>query len=493
MLALYPPAELAARLAVDDGLEPADIHLTVCYTGSAADVDAGALNEVAGKLAASTGPLTGTISGHARFTGGDSDVIVALADSAALETLRAAALDKLAEAGIDFPRDHGYCPHLTLRYIGADDDDPVGRLPAEDVSFAELRAVHGEDVTSYPFAGDITQAAAEAYAAGWALSGGPWTDRVAAGAVAAAETAREHAGDPHVLETTLIIGSLEGTMARFFQRRQDLTEAHTATVLRAWETVAPHEHAGPVIDRLRAEVGPFGPLNPEQRAYLRMLTGTAAGSLLAGVYAHDRHSDLQAAVEDALRSAMAEGKAGVLALNAEKHGHTVTESDSRTYSWDAAYQAIYDRLANLPSLPLLAQQWIQRMLAGCAADVGRLLARLFEEGASRAEMATAVTTAIEADGETSAAVRAVTAFTQQAMAQAMSQASLDLYASEGLPECSFITAGDDRVCPICDDYEENNPYSLSDCPVPAIHPGCRCVVVPADDVAPFKALAAFLA
>lgn len=327
-----------------------------------------------------------------------------------------------------------------------------------------------------------------AYCSGWALSGAGG-EPPAAELQAAAAFALDCAHDPHVLEATLLIGSLRGTWKRFFRRREDLTATHTATVLKAWEAVAPHAHVGPLLDRLRAEVGPQQPQDDGQRAYLRTLTGTAAASLVAGAYAHDKHADFQAAVQDALRAAMAEGKAGALAIHAEKHGH-VAESEGKTYGWDSAHQAIYDELQYLPNLPLLAQQWVQRMLAGMAGQIGRLLARLFEEGASKDEMASAVADALDASGEAPAG-RAVTLFTDLAMAQAMTKASLDLYASEGLGECSFVTAGDARVDAICADYEAGNPYSPQNCPVPP-HPRCRCVVMPAGDLTPFQALAAHL-
>jgi hypothetical protein len=38
MLALYPPAGLARKLALPDGLAD-DPHVTICHTGNAADVD----------------------------------------------------------------------------------------------------------------------------------------------------------------------------------------------------------------------------------------------------------------------------------------------------------------------------------------------------------------------------------------------------------------------------------------------------------------------
>lgn len=154
MLALYPPPRLADALTVPDGLPAGEIHLTVAYTGDAADVDPAALQAVAGHLARRS-PVTAAIAGHARFTGDDDhDVIVALADGSDLENLRRDAMDRLSAHGITVPRDHGYTPHLTLRYARPGDPDPVGRLKPAPVTFAGISAVHGGDRTDYPFTGD---------------------------------------------------------------------------------------------------------------------------------------------------------------------------------------------------------------------------------------------------------------------------------------------------------------------------------------------------
>jgi hypothetical protein len=45
-----------------------------------------------------------------------------------------------------------------------------------------------------------------------------------------------------------------------------------------------------------------------------------------------------------------------------------------------------------------------------------------------------------------------------------------------------LTAGDDDVCPVCEDIADGNPYTVSEARglIPA-HPHCRCALVPADD------------
>jgi len=162
MIALYPPADAASQLAVDGGLSPGDMHLTVAYAGDAADVDSGALSSVAQALAGRPA-VDATISGHARFTGGDDgDVIVALIDSPAVDQLRRDAEALLAAQGIVLPSEHGFTPHVTICYQDEGDPDPVGRIPAFPVTFAGVTATHADRKTTYPFSEP------QAAAAGWA-------------------------------------------------------------------------------------------------------------------------------------------------------------------------------------------------------------------------------------------------------------------------------------------------------------------------------------
>lgn len=332
---------------------------------------------------------------------------------------------------------------------------------------------------------DFADHARHAYATGWAISGGPLTPVVQAGCAAAVITALEHAHDPGVLEATLQIGKLTGIHATYFARREHIIQTGAETTRTAWTELTKDINVSHVVTTIRLEKN----LPQESYGYTATVAGAAAGGLLAGVYAHERHNHLQDTVTTALRAGWAEGVAGALALNASKHGYEVTETS--TYNWPSAYQAIYDQLEHLPDLPLMAQSWIQAMLNGAGRDVGVLLARLLETGASRADMITALEEALSAAESTTVSYQAVTLFMDQAIAQAMSTAALNLYASEGIDDVYFVTAGDERVCPLCEAAETASPYTPDQCPVPGLHPRCRCVLT-SDDPAPFKALAALL-
>jgi 2'-5' RNA ligase len=470
MIALYPPARIAEALAIDGGLNPEDLHLTIAYTGDAADVDPEAL-AAAAKALASRPPLAAMISGHARFTGGDQDCIGALADSPELEQLRADARTVLDSHGIGIPSEHGFTPHIAVKYQGTDDPDPVGRLAPIPVTFAAVSAVHGDVRTDFHFHVpepaeatpphlDLTRLAIESYGTGWALSGGPMTPRVRAGCQAAVAVAREHADDPGILEVTLHIGKLEGTWAKVFDRREKLAKAQTAKVMAAWRAITSRLGARQAVRLFRANAaqhsGPDG-----ERAGI-----TAALGFLYGVLTSSGYQGLEDAVAGAIQAGQAEGKAGALAVAAEQHPDVPA---SASFDFSAAYKTFYDQLADLPSLPLTAQAWVQKIIAGNASDLGKALAKLQAEGASEAEMITAVE---EITG--SADVRAVSLFTDWAISQAMSAATLSLYQSEDANQVDFITAGDSRVC-----FPAGTPVASPDGtrPIESLQPG-QLVVTP---------------
>jgi 2'-5' RNA ligase len=167
MIALFPPPDVAGKLAVPGGLDPGDIHLTIAYTGDCADVDQFTLAAVACALA-DRQPVTATISGHARFTGdSDADVIVALADSPMLDALRRSAVDALAARGIAIPSEHGFTAHMSLCYCDPADPDPVGRLEPLPVTFTGVSAEYGTQRWTFPFSAAPDDAQD-------ALPAGPW-------------------------------------------------------------------------------------------------------------------------------------------------------------------------------------------------------------------------------------------------------------------------------------------------------------------------------
>ncbi|MGK5728931.1 2'-5' RNA ligase family protein [Streptomyces sp. URMC 124] len=461
MIALYPPPAVAKALAVDGGLPPQDLHVTVAYCGDASDTDAEALREITGELAA-RGPFTGRLGGLARFTGNEHDVLVALVDSPDLEDLRRDTLDALTARGISVPRNHGYTAHCTLIYLKPDDAHPVSRLTPMPVEFTALSLVHGTDRTDAPFEHPLTTVAREAFAAGWAASGGPLTPRVHAACTAAVRTAIEHADDPRILEVTVDLGRLEGMWARLFARREEQQTRCTRTVLDAWRTLIDRQALAAAVNAFRQRASlaearrPLGDLAAEALA--------AAKALLRALADLSGWTALRAALRAALAAGRAEGLVNAVAIAAERLGTAGVRLD-----WDIAFQQAYRSLERLDELWAEADTWLARMLDGAASDLGRVLASAAEEGASREEMVDAAMDVLASDD-----VTAVAFTVDWAMTTAADDGALALYRSEGVQRVDVITAGDGRVCETCIGYESASPWSSLDVPRLPTHPVCRC-------------------
>lgn len=475
MIALYPPPEVAEALAVPDGLSANGMHVTIAYTGDAADVDPEALNAVAQALAGRP-PIAAVISGHARFTGGEQDVIVALVDSPALETLRSDVRQALSAAGVAIPSEHGFTAHMSIRYCDPDDADPVGRLAAFPVTFGAVSAVHAKVRTDYLFDDPLPEQAREAYAAGWALSGGPMTDRVKAACTAAVARALENRREPAVLEVTLDLGKLHGTWAEVYRRREELTAAHVDLIAAVWRKLVKRLDARDLVTQWKRHASLPAPMESAGPQW-RKAAVVAVLAWLRSVLADPEYRDLALAVTAALTAGQAEGRTGALAVAADQAGAV-------GFDWDKAYDAMSRDVGAF--LPDAAEPWVQRVIAGAAADGGKLLADLADEGESDSEIVKAVMDAVA--GMTP---KALTLIVDYATGAAMARGALDLYASEGLQLVSWLTAGDGRVCVSCEDNEENGPYAPEDFPTCPDHYRCRCCPTPAEPL-PVSAYAAFL-
>jgi 2'-5' RNA ligase len=436
MLALYPPPELAEALALDGGLEPADIHLTVAYVGPAADVDAKAL-ALAAQFLSEREPLKAMISGHARFTGGEQDCIVALADSPALEDLRADTLVVLDAAGIGVPSEHGFCAHLALVYQDEDDPDPVGRLEPVPVTFGAISAVHGKDRTDFPFAAQR---------------------------------------GPAVEEVTIDLSNLAGIWADVYGRQDALYAAQVRKALKTWRSITAGLDVAALVAAFRREalMQPSAPApgtdheSPQarkhHRAELRKLARSMAAGLLIGLNDAPSWLTLRDAVADALALAAGEGFASALAIAAAEAGLT-------GFRWAAAARA--GRRA--PGYEAVTAA-LARIIAGAITDLAGALTAAAIAGLSADEMLAAAKKVLRGG-------KSLGFYLTDAMARELGAAVRDLYLAAGVTKINWTTVGDSRVCPLCEDHEAHNPWHIEDFPPLPAHGGCRCWPSPAGEAA----------
>lgn len=130
MVALMLPPEVASALLgqvqIDgDGvvMEPAEeLHITLAYLGKAAmlpETTQAQIMRVVTDVARETAvPLSFTVKGSGRFTNPGGDALWAGVGVEGLQALRKCLVERLRNAGINVPMDHGdYQPHITLAYL----------------------------------------------------------------------------------------------------------------------------------------------------------------------------------------------------------------------------------------------------------------------------------------------------------------------------------------------------------------------------------------
>ncbi|MEZ0089937.1 2'-5' RNA ligase family protein [Streptacidiphilus sp. EB129] len=464
MIALYPPMDLAEQLAVDGGLPPEKIHCTIAYTGPAVDIDQDTLRAVAATLTGRP-PIQASISGHARFTGGDQDVIVALVDGPGIEDLRRDTLDALAAHGIEVPRAHGHTAHMTLLYLDPDAESPIDRIAATPVLFATVNAVHAGDRTGYTLVGEtaigIREAARQAYATGWAsVPDAPMTAEVRAGCIAAVTWATENARRPDVLEATIKIGQLEGAWALIYQRREKREQQHQAAVLAAWAKLLKLIALDELVARFHAQA-PTLPDQTPQAIHMQALA--VARQAFIGINTADpAYGQLLDSITSALADAQAEGAAA---------GHAIR---GRAADMPAAYDDARARISDLTTwgqAPPVAGQ----IMSGAASTLARILAAGYT-----AKLTLTGLYATVRDALTGSDARPVTAYLDVAMGQAWNSGAVSVYAADGVTMVNYWTAGGSKVCRACQDAESGSPYAIADAPAPPLHPNCRCSLAPVD-------------
>lgn len=125
MVALYPRADDADKLAVPGGEPPEDLHVTLVYLGEdVSDLDPSDLHEALARVCETVTVITARVLGHAVFNpdgGGDGDkepcAVYLLGDAAQLADLHADVLDAAHQSVRALHPQHvPWVPHITAGY-----------------------------------------------------------------------------------------------------------------------------------------------------------------------------------------------------------------------------------------------------------------------------------------------------------------------------------------------------------------------------------------
>jgi 2'-5' RNA ligase len=159
MLAFFLPQDVAQRIVQEGGESPEELHLTLVYLGHTDDWDAHQLKELPGLVsayAANSQPMSGAISGMGRFASSSSsnsrDVLYHSVDLPALPAWRQGLVEWLDDGGFPQKSEHGYTPHVTVKYLSPDEPAEIGGLETIPITFGELVCKIGPETYRFPLA-----------------------------------------------------------------------------------------------------------------------------------------------------------------------------------------------------------------------------------------------------------------------------------------------------------------------------------------------------
>lgn len=278
----------------------------------------------------------------------------------------------------------------------------------------------------------IAEQARDAYAQGWAASGGPLTDRVRAGAVAAMRLAQERANDPEVLEVTLRLGHLEGVWAAIYDQRERLRDQHTKALAKALDGLDIDWHE--VLTAVASRVGLAEAADEQERdEELRAVAVAAATAALQGAVGTAAWRHLRDVIHQALVEAEATGRADAYALVADAMGGVTADSA-------AAFQDAMDALQDEDEVWGATDSTLADVVDAAGKQIGRSIANGQRAGNNRDDLASGIGALLGATGSHAALIL------DHAMGAAISLGLLAAYRQEGTKYVDFLTAGDNRVC-----------------------------------------------
>lgn len=155
MIALVPPKEICEKLAVDGGEDVSTMHVTLAYLGGRDNHEAddlASLPDLVKAWAAHQKPLTASVGGVGTFVNPTQHVLWAHADIPHGTKFRDSLVSMLEEHGYDIRHDHGWVPHITLKY-GKQPFRFMPKVSPESWDVDQIWVCIGGDWESFPIGG----------------------------------------------------------------------------------------------------------------------------------------------------------------------------------------------------------------------------------------------------------------------------------------------------------------------------------------------------
>jgi 2'-5' RNA ligase len=159
MVAIFIPSEVGEKIKQKGGEPVEDMHVTLAYFAEKADErdDWEEVERIVEQIAKQHPKLTGKIGGIGVFTN-DVDVLWASPNIPGLAELRDDIVEAVEEAGFTVGKDHGWTPHITLKY---EFKGKLPKLPATELEIGELSFAKGDDQKHFPFEGAFDKEATD--------------------------------------------------------------------------------------------------------------------------------------------------------------------------------------------------------------------------------------------------------------------------------------------------------------------------------------------
>lgn len=156
MLALYPSIGAARKLAIPGGEPPKELHVTLLYFGDVKDIkepDLYRIQVAAQQAAVKYAPFTAQMGGLGRFYTTDEDgnnAFYTSVDASSLPGLRQDLATRLE--GL-FANNHGFSPHMTLKYVKLNEPNPIESWTPTKVKFNSIQFMVAGIEKTYPLTG----------------------------------------------------------------------------------------------------------------------------------------------------------------------------------------------------------------------------------------------------------------------------------------------------------------------------------------------------
>ena len=149
MIAFMLPDDMREKIKADFPFITDEVynslHLTLAFLGDTGDMNIIKTLQSMFESAEYQPVVKGQVQGLARFiSGGDQDAFVLTFDSPAMPELHRRLSQAMDWKGVTVPHDHGFIPHITLAYIGKDDELPVSTFEPFDLDITDMSLVNGD-------------------------------------------------------------------------------------------------------------------------------------------------------------------------------------------------------------------------------------------------------------------------------------------------------------------------------------------------------------